>query len=277
MTPDEVNALATGIYRVEWRHGHETIGVIGPPRDAPHIRTLVATDGGSAGHINPWPLVESVERLTICETAAQCQIRREMFERTKPAAIALVQSMSADAAVIARDSFLAGDDAGALAIISHELGLVQLASPRPVWRDLKVGDPVVVVSYGRITDRLEGHGITYEVGLFSEGVRALDGGYSNSTRLAWFEPDEIRYSLPPEHIIGRVGAGDRKSLDSVQRDRPKALLDTSSPWKALTVDERLTLIKQCCATCGAMIASGRRCSCARDASALAPYSKDPGH
>jgi len=229
VTNEEALQLESGIYRITWTDAHvASIGIVSGPAGFTNDhgeRPLATMDARcvirASNVMDMWRLVDHVERLAVCETSHQCTTRRELTKLSAYNAIALKDSMSGSVAEIARDSFLAGNDAEALAIISTELGFVPLASPRPVWRDLKIGDPVVVVAYGRIVNASNSHGACLEVSLFSN---TLGYRHDASRHTLWVEPDELRYSLPPKHIDDRLTAADRVAIGEAARDLPTGKL-----------------------------------------------------
>lgn len=136
------------------------------------------------------------------------------IEHTK---LALASSLRPEVLATVRDAFLSGNDVEALALLSHELGLVQVASPHPEYRSLQVGDPVVVVAYGRIRslaavvnidDSTRCHA-PYVVGLFSGGLGYDGPGWDPGADASDYRsfdamPDEVRYCEPPAHLEARV-------------------------------------------------------------------------
>lgn len=248
MNAEEAAALEPGLYRITWTDAHApSIGIVIGPQDITirNARPLATIDGRVLpSSTSSWRLVESVERLEPCFTHWKCATRQALHTNATPIRLALASNMGETVAEVVRDGLLVGDDAIALSVLAHELGLVPLASPRPVWRPLSVGDPVVVVAYGRIIDSSNG---CFAVSLFSEGL-----GYVLA-RTLWVEPDELRYSVPPEHVQSRIGKG-HLDLDGTHgmhaRDRPTGVLGGS--WRSLSNQERLALMSDCCSGCGAL-------------------------
>lgn len=136
-------------------------------------------------------------------------------EHTK---LALASSLRPDVLATVRDAFLSGNDVEALALLSHELGLVQVAAPHPEYRPLQVGDPVVVVAYGRIRslaaivvniDDSTRCRAPYVVGLFSGGLGYDGPDWDPGADVSEYRSfdamsDEVRYCEPPAHLEARV-------------------------------------------------------------------------
>lgn len=138
---------------------------------------------------------------------------------TEHTRLALAASLRPEVLATVRDAFLSGNDPEALALLSHELGLVQVASLHPEHRPLEVGDPVVVIAYGRIRslaavvnidDAMRGQcRAPYVVGLFSgglgyDGPNWDPGADASDYRSFDAMPDEVRYCEPPTHLKERV-------------------------------------------------------------------------
>ena len=142
------------------------------------------------------------------------------IEHTK---LALASSLHPEVLATVRDAFLSGNDAEALALLSHELGLVKVASPHPEYRPLQVGDPVVVVAYGWIRslavvmniDDASRCRAPYVVGLFSEGL-GYDGPNwdpgADASDYRSFDAmtDEVRYCDPPARLEERTRKDDEE-------------------------------------------------------------------
>ena len=136
-------------------------------------------------------------------------------EHTK---LALASSLRPDVLATVRDAFLSGNDVAALALLSHELGLVKVASPHPEYRPLQVGDPVVAVTYGRIRSQGARQQVessiftmaaTYVVRLFSGGLGYDGPDWDPGADVSEYRsfdamPDEVRYCEPPAHLEARV-------------------------------------------------------------------------
>jgi hypothetical protein len=137
--------------------------------------------------------------------------------------LALASSLRPEVLATVRDAFLSGNDPEALALLAHELGLVKLASPHPEYRPLQVGDPVVVIAYGRIRSLAAVVDIEdmtrcrapYVVGLFSGGL-GYDGPNwdpgADASDYRSFDAmvDEIRYCEVPAHLEERARKDDEE-------------------------------------------------------------------
>jgi hypothetical protein len=142
------------------------------------------------------------------------------IEHTK---LALATSLRPDVLATVRDAFLSGNDVEALALLAHELGLVKIASPHPEYRPLQVGDPVVVVAYGRIRSLAAVVNIDdatrcrapYVVGLFSgglgyDGPNWGPGADASDYRSFDAMADEVRYCEVPVHLEERARKDDEE-------------------------------------------------------------------
>lgn len=145
---------------------------------------------------------------------------QESIEHTK---LALASSLRPDVLATVRDAFLSGNDVEALALLSHELGLVKVASPHPEYRPLQVGDPVVVIAYGRIRSLAAVVNIDdttlcrapYVIGLFSgglgyDGPNWDPGADASDYRSFDAMADEVRYCDPPAHLEERARKDDEE-------------------------------------------------------------------
>jgi len=137
-------------------------------------------------------------------------------EHTK---LALASSLRPDVMATVRDAFLNGNDVEALALLSHELGFVKVASPHPEYRPLQVDDPVVVIAYGRIRSLAavmhSDCRAPYVVGLFSgglgyDGPNWDPGADASDYRSFDAMADEVRYCDPPTHLEERARKDDEE-------------------------------------------------------------------
>ena len=137
--------------------------------------------------------------------------------------LALASSLRSDVLATVRDAFLSGNDVEAIALLSHELGFVKVASPHPEYRPLQVGDPVVVVAYGRIRsvaavvimNEATHCRAPHVVGLFSgglgyDGPNWDPGADASDYRSFDAMADEVRYCEPPAHLEERARKDDEE-------------------------------------------------------------------